>query len=70
MAEPRAVGLAQVLLVGALAVAVVLGAAVVTALLPTSIQRVIFGQPVLIAVLVAGTALVLWRVATRRPPEP
>lgn len=70
MAEPRAVGLAQVLVVGALAVTVVLGAAVVTALLPPSIQRLIFGQPVLIAVLVAGTAFVLWRVATRRPPEP
>jgi hypothetical protein len=49
-------------------VAAVLGAAVLTSLLPEGIQRFLFHEPVTIAVLVVGTAFVLWRVATRRPP--
>ncbi len=63
-------GIRQVLLVAAAAVAVVLGAAVVTGYLPTDVQRVVFHAPVTIAVLVIGTAYVLWQVATRRPPAP
>jgi hypothetical protein len=55
--------------VAAVAVAAVLGAAVLTSLLPNGIQRLVFHEPVTIAVLVAGTAFILWRVATRRPPE-
>jgi uncharacterized membrane protein len=55
-------------LVVALAVAVVLGAAVVTNFLPAPAQRVVYNAPVAIAVLIGGTAFVLWRVATRRPP--
>lgn len=66
----RAAGWRQVLVVAAVAVGVVLGAAVLTAVLPTDAQRVIFHTPLLIAVLVIGTGVVLWRVATRRPPEP
>lgn len=62
-------GLRQVLLVAALAVGVVLGAAILTAVLPTEAQRVIFRTPVLIGVLIIGTGLVLWRIAARRPPE-
>jgi FtsH-binding integral membrane protein len=61
-------GLRQVIAVAAVAVAAVLGAAVLTSLLPVGIQQLVFHQPLAIAVLVAGTALVLWRVATRRPP--
>jgi FtsH-binding integral membrane protein len=58
-----------VLVVAGVAVGVVLGAAILTSALPTDAQRVIFHTPLLIAVLVVGTALVLWRLATRRPPE-
>jgi len=48
----------------------VLGAAILTSVLPTDAQRVIFHTPLLIVVLIGGTALVLWRIAARRPPEP
>lgn len=58
-AEP---GLREVLLVAAAAVAVVLGAALLTALLPAGAQSIVFGTPLLIVVLVAGTAAVLWRI--------
>jgi uncharacterized membrane protein len=66
----RSVGWREVLIVGALAVGVVLGAAILTSVLPTDAQRVIFHTPLLIAVLILGTGLVLWRIAARRPPEP
>lgn len=59
-------GLAQVLTVAAAAVAVVLGAAFVTGLLPEGVQRAIFHGPVLIAVLIVGTAWLLWRIARPR----
>ena len=65
-----AVGGRQVVLVGSIAVAVVLGAAILTSVLPTDAQRVIFHTPLLIAVLIVGTGVVLWRIASRRPPEP
>jgi FtsH-binding integral membrane protein len=52
------------------AVGVVLGAAILTSVLPTEVQRVIFHTPLLIAVLILGTGFVLWRIAARRPPEP
>ena len=48
--------------------AAVLGAAVLTSVLPEGIQRFLFHEPVTIVVLVVGTAFVLWRVATRPPP--
>jgi FtsH-binding integral membrane protein len=65
-----AVGWRQVLLVAAVAVAVVLGAAFLTFYLPVDAQRLIFHTPLLVVVLIVGTGLVLWRIATRRPPEP
>ena len=69
--EARPIGVRQVLVVAGLAVAAVLGAAILTAALPTEAQRLIFHTPLLIGVLVVGTGLVLWRIATqRRPPEP
>ena len=68
MAERSQVGARDVVIVGAIAVAAVLGAAVLTSVLPEGIQRFLFHEPVTIAVLVVGTAFVLWRVATRRPP--
>ena len=66
----RPVGWREVLIVAAVAVGAVLGAAILTSVLPTDAQRVIFHTPVLIGVLVIGTGLVLWRIAARRPPEP
>ena len=68
--ETREVGWRRVLVVAALATGVVLGAAVLTAVLPTDAQRVIFRTPLLIGVLLVGTGFVLWRLAARRPPEP
>lgn len=70
MAERRAAGWREVLVVAAVAVGVVLGAAILTAALPADAQRVIFHTPLLIGVLILGTGLVLWRIAARRPPEP
>ena len=70
MAERSAIGWRQVLVVAAVAVASVLGAAILTAVLPTDAQRLIFHTPLLIGVLIFGTGLVLWRLAMRRPPEP
>jgi FtsH-binding integral membrane protein len=69
VAERTQPGVRQVLLVAAAAVVVVLGAAILTGLLPEELQRVVFHFPLTIIVLVAGTVIVLWRVATRRPPE-
>ena len=69
VAEKPQPGLREVLLVAGAAVAVVLGAAIVTGLLPAAAQRVFFHLPITIIVLVVGTAYVLWRIASRRSPE-
>lgn len=69
MVERQQPGLRQVVLVAAAAVAVVLGAAIVTGILPESVQRIVFHAPLTIIVLIVGTSLVLWGVATHRPPE-
>lgn len=66
--RPGAVGLRQVLLVAAAVVGVVLGLAVATSLLPADAQRIVFRTPLLILILVGGTALVLVRLV-RRPPD-
>jgi FtsH-binding integral membrane protein len=68
--QPRAVGWPRVLAVAAVAVGVVLGAAILTSVLPTDAQRVVFHTPLAIVVLIVGTGFVLWRIAARRPPEP
>lgn len=62
-------GWRQVGLVALAVVAVVLGAAVLTSLLPTPIQNAVFHAPVLIVVLIVGTAWMLWRVAHGRPTD-
>ena len=73
MAEPRRVGgqpgWREVLMVAAFAVAVVLGAAIVTSILPTDAQEVVFHTPLAIIVLIVGTAWLRWRIA-RRPAGP
>jgi hypothetical protein len=68
VAERSVVGWREVLLVSAAVVGVVLGLAVGTSLLPTDVQRVVFRTPLLITVLVVGTAIVLIRLV-RRPPD-
>lgn len=64
----RSVGWREVLLVAVAVVGIVLGLAIGTSLLPTDAQRIIFRTPLLIIVLIAGTAIVLIRLV-RRPPE-
>jgi uncharacterized membrane protein len=65
----RQPGWRAVILVALAVVAVVAGAAVLTSLLPASIQDLIFRGPVLIGVLIIGTAFVLWRISRRRPTD-
>ena len=62
MPDVRQPGVRDVLVVAAVAVAVVLLAAGITALLPREGQAVVFHTPLLIMVLVIGTAYVLWRI--------
>ena len=66
MAERRP-GLLQVLLVGAIVVGAVAVAMVVTLVLP-SVQYIVLRTPLLILVLIGGTAGVLWRIT--RPDHP
>ncbi|MBI2762708.1 MAG: hypothetical protein HYX54_02975 [Chloroflexi bacterium] len=69
MVERSQPGVRQVALVASGAAVVVLGLAVVTGLLPEPAQRLVFHTPLTILVLLVGTTIVLWRVATNRPPE-
>jgi hypothetical protein len=57
-----------VLLVAVAVVALALGAAAVTGLLPPAGQDVIFRTPLVIVVLVVGTVGLMIRLAIRRPP--
>jgi hypothetical protein len=69
VAEPapaRQPGWPEVLSLAAIVVGVVLGAAVLTSILPAEVQRIVFHTPVAIVVLIGGTAWLLWRIA-RRP---
>jgi heme A synthase len=74
VAEPRRLGRQpgwrEVLVVAAIAVVVVLGAAILTSVLPTSIQQVVFHTPLTIIVLIVGTGWLLWRIARRQPDPP
>jgi uncharacterized membrane protein AbrB (regulator of aidB expression) len=71
VAEPRPVGRQpgwrEVLLVAGAVVAVVLGAAIITSILPTTLQEVVFHTPLAIVFLAVGTGWLLWRIS-RRPP--
>jgi hypothetical protein len=64
----RSPGLREALLVGELVVVVVLLAAVVTFLLPGDGRDVVLRTPLLILILIVGTAGVLWRIS--RPGRP
>jgi len=61
----RQPGWREVLLVAAVVVLVVLGAAVLTSLLPVSLQDIVFHTPLAIVVLIVGTAWLLWRISRR-----
>lgn len=63
----RQPGWREVLVVALAAVAVVLGAAMLTSVLPTSAQELVFRTPLAIIVLLLGTGWLLWRIS-RRPP--
>jgi len=65
----RGIGWREVLIVAAVAVAGVLGAQVVSALFP-AVGDVFRQTPVIVIGLVVATALVLWRIAAGKPPEP
>jgi hypothetical protein len=59
-----------VILLAVAVVAVVLGAAVLTSVLPASVQNIVFHTPVTIAVLIVGTGWLLWRISRRGPDAP
>ncbi len=61
--------LREVLVIAALVVVAVLGAAMATSALPDDVQRVVFHTPLAIILLLIVTAWILWRIAGRRPPE-
>lgn len=65
MAE-REVGAGRVFLVAAACVAIVAAAVVLTALLPDDLEQVVYRTPLAIGVLVAVTAVVLWRIARQQ----
>ena len=68
MADARQVGWREVLIVAAVAVAIILAIDVVTTKVP-ALQDFVTRTPLVVIVLVAGTAWLLWRIASRRPPE-
>lgn len=71
MADPtpndagRQPGWREVLIVAISVVAVVLGLAILTSVLPTQLQEVVFHTPLLIVILIVGTGGWLWRVSRR-----
>jgi hypothetical protein len=66
--DSRSPGLREALLVGELVVVVVLLAGVATFLLPGDGRDVVLRTPLLILILILGTAGVLWRIS--RPGRP
>ncbi|MEX1170461.1 MAG: hypothetical protein WEE50_10000 [Chloroflexota bacterium] len=74
MAEQRPIGSQpgwrEVVLVAGAVVAVVIGAAVLTGLLPVAIQDVVYQTPIAIVFLIAGTGWLLWRISRRGPGAP
>ena len=68
MPDVRQPGLREVLLLAAAVVITVLVAAGITALLPSEGQGIVFHTPLLILVLIGGTAIVLWRILRSSGP--
>ncbi|GEM_PF-1139108 len=75
MADPepasgrRNVGWRDVLIVAAVAVGAVLGVQLLATFVP-AIGDLFRETPIIVIGLVVATVLVLWGIATRRPPEP
>ena len=67
--ERRQPGWREVIVVALAVVAVVLGAAALTSVLPTEVQTAIFHAPILIGVLIVGTGWLLWRISRGRPAD-
>jgi ABC-type amino acid transport system permease subunit len=65
----RSIGWRDAFIVGAVAVAAVLGAQVLSELFP-AVGDVFRRTPVIVIGLVVATGLVLWRIAAGRPVEP
>jgi hypothetical protein len=65
-AGARAPGWREVLIVAAIVVGTVFAVQVLTSLLPTSIQELVFRTPLAILVLVVGTLGLLLRIVRRR----
>lgn len=57
-------------MVAGAAVVVVLGAAILTSVLPTGAQEIVFHTPLTIIVLIVGTGWLLWRISRRPPGTP
>jgi heme A synthase len=66
----RQPGSREVAVVALIVVAVVLGLAVLTSVLPTSLQEIVFHTPLAILVLIVGTGWLLWRISRQRPEAP
>ena len=66
----RQPGWREVAVVALIVVAVVLGLAVLTSVLPTSLQEIVFHTPLAILVLIVGTGWLLWRISRQRPEAP
>jgi hypothetical protein len=74
VAEPRdqrsQPGWPEVVALAAVVVAAVLGAGVITGLLPAPLQDLVYQTPLAIAGLIAGTGWLLWRISRRDPQAP
>jgi 4-amino-4-deoxy-L-arabinose transferase-like glycosyltransferase len=68
VADERRMGGREVAIVAVVAVAIVLGLEVVTTIVPGA-RDLLAGTPLLITVLIVGTAAMLWLIATRRTPD-
>jgi hypothetical protein len=68
VADERRMGGREVMIVAVVAVAIILGLEVVTTVVPGA-RDVLAGTPLLIAVLIVGTAAMLWLIANRRTPD-
>jgi hypothetical protein len=66
----RTPGVREAVAVGGIAVVVVLAAAVITFLLPPDARDLVFRTPLLILVLIGGTAAVLWTITRPRRIDP
>jgi anti-sigma-K factor RskA len=58
-------GWREVIVVAAAVVAMVIGAAALTGLLPKAVQDVVYNTPLAIVVLIVATGWWLWRIARR-----